>query len=49
MAPFVVDVKEILIRPQTTTIDPIMTITKDGIQVNFIDVQVYKYVKLSKG
>jgi len=45
MAPFVVDVKEILIRPQTTTIDPIMTITKDGIQVNFIDVQVISRVK----
>ncbi len=40
MAPFVTEVQEISIRPQTDTLRPISSITKDGIQNRFNEVQV---------
>ena len=39
-APFVTDVFEVAIRPTTDTLDPIQSVTKDGIQNTFNDVQV---------
>jgi len=46
MMPFLVDVEEIQIRPQTDTLSPITAVTKDGIQNTFIDVQVISRVKV---
>ena len=40
MTPFIVDVQEIMIRPQTDTLRPITTVTKDGIENTFNDIQV---------
>lgn len=34
MTPFIVDVEQIQIRPQTDTLKPVVSITKDGIQVD---------------
>ena len=48
MAPLVVTVQEIQIRPQTDTLRPIVSITKDGIQNTFNDVQVISRVKVDK-
>lgn len=48
MSPFVVDVEEVQIRPQTDTLDPITAITKDGIQNTFLDVQVISRVKVAQ-
>ena len=48
MAPFVTDVRDIQIRPQTDTLPPLVSITKDGIQNTFNDVQVISRVKVDQ-
>eukprot|EP00088_Acartia_fossae_P011034 TRINITY_DN15522_c0_g1_i1.p1 TRINITY_DN15522_c0_g1~~TRINITY_DN15522_c0_g1_i1.p1 ORF type:complete len:328 (-),score=110.09 TRINITY_DN15522_c0_g1_i1:369-1352(-) len=48
MSPFVVDVQEVMIRPQTDTLPPISAITKDGIQNTFNDVQVISRIKVKQ-
>ena len=48
MTPFVVDVHMIAIRPQTDTLDPIICVTRDGIQNTFADVQVISRVEFDK-
>ena len=40
MAPFVTEVREISVRPHTDTLKLISSITKDGIENRFIEVQV---------
>jgi regulator of protease activity HflC (stomatin/prohibitin superfamily) len=39
-APFVTEVAEVTIRPQTETLQPVTAVTKDGIQNTFNDIQV---------
>ena len=39
-APFVTDVKEVSVRPQTDTLPSFNTVTRDGIQSTFNEVQV---------
>jgi len=46
--PFVTDIKEITIRPVTSTMDQIRTITKDGIGNTFSNIQVLSDVKTEK-
>ena len=41
-APFVTVVEEIVVRPTTDVLDPIESITKDGIKNTFNDVQVIR-------
>ena len=41
-APFVEVVEEIVVRPTTDVLDPIESITKDGIKNTFHDVQVIR-------
>ena len=48
MTPFVVDVFEIQIRPQTDTLNPMQSVTKDGIQNTFKDVQVITRIRVDK-
>jgi len=48
MTPFVVDVFEIQIRPQTDILDPMRSVTKDGIQNTFTDVQVITRIRVEK-
>jgi len=48
MTPFVVDVFEIQIRPQTDTLNPMRSVTKDGIQNTFKDVQVITRIRVDK-
>jgi len=48
MTPFIVDVTEVQIRPQTDTLKPVVSITKDGIQNSFLDVQVISRVKVDQ-
>ena len=48
MAPFIVEVVEITIRPETDSLDPITSITKDGITNTFNDVQVITSIKMDK-
>jgi regulator of protease activity HflC (stomatin/prohibitin superfamily) len=45
--PFITDIERIQIRPRTDTLPPITTVTKDGIQNKFHDVQVISDVKSS--
>ncbi len=40
MAPFVTEVREVSVRPQTDTLRPVSSITRDGIQNKFNEVQV---------
>ena len=42
--PFVTTIEEITIRPQTETLEPISTVTKDGIQNTFHNIQVLSNV-----
>ena len=44
-APFVTTVYQIVVRPETDTMEPITSVTKDGITNTFHDVQV---IQLSK-
>ena len=44
-APFVTTVFQIVVRPETDTMEPITSVTKDGITNTFNDVQV---IQLSK-
>ena len=46
--PFVTDIKEITIRPVTSTMNQIRTITKDGIGNTFSNIQVLSDVKTEK-
>ena len=48
MTPFIVDVKEITIRPETTTLIPMASTTKDGIKNTFNEVQVITSLKMDK-
>jgi len=48
MTPFIVDVYEIQIRPQTDTLKPMRSVTKDGIQNTFKDVQVITRIRVDK-
>jgi len=48
MTPFITDVVEITIRPETDTLDSLSSITKDGIQNTFNDVQVITSIKMTK-
>jgi len=48
MTPFVVDVFEIQIRPQTDTMESMQSVTKDGIQNTFTDVQVITRIRVDK-
>ena len=43
-APFVTVVEEIVVRPTTDVLDPIESITKDGIKNTFNDVQFFIHV-----
>ena len=43
--PFVTDIEEIKIRPQSVNLEPIKTVTRDGIENNFYNVQVLFNVK----
>ena len=43
--PFVTVIEEVTIRPQTETLDPISTVTKDGIQNTFHSIQVLSNVE----
>ena len=43
--PFITDIERIKIRPRTDTLPPITTVTKDGIQNTFNNVQVISDVK----
>ena len=42
-APFVTTVYQIVVRPETDTMETIISITKDGIQNTFNDVQVTNF------
>ena len=44
--PFVTTIEEITIRPQTETLEPISTVTKDGIQNTFHNIQVLSNVEI---
>ena len=46
MTPFIVDVVEIKIRPETDVLDSIVSTTKDGIQNTFNDIQVITSIKM---
>ena len=46
MAPFIVEVVEIKIRPETDVLTPTSAITKDGIQNTFNDIQVITSIKM---
>jgi len=48
MTPFVVDVYEIQIRPQTDVLEPMQSVTKDGIQNSFKEVQVITRIREDK-
>ena len=48
MTPFITDVVEITIRPETDSLDSLSSITKDGIQNTFNDVQVITSIKMTK-
>lgn len=48
MIPFVVDVYEVQVRPETDTLEPMRSTTKDGIQNTFNDVQVISRIKVEK-
>jgi len=48
MQPFVSDYEEIKIRPHTDTLDPIVSVTKDGIQNTFKDIQIITRIKMDK-
>ena len=39
-APFITDFVQVTVRPQTSILEPISAITKDGVQNTFNDVQV---------
>ena len=43
-APFVTTVYQIVVRPETDTMESIISITKDGIQNTFNDVQVINFL-----
>ena len=45
---FVTEVKQITIRPVTSTLTSITTVTKDGIAITFDDLQVISSVSLGK-
>merc|ERR1712209_150372 len=46
--PFITDIQRIKIRPRTDTMNPIKTVTKDGIQNTFNNVQVISEVNSAK-
>ena len=46
--PFITDIQRIKIRPRTDTMDPIKTVTKDGIQNTFNNVQIISEVNSAK-
>jgi len=48
MTPFIVEVVEIKIRPETENLDSMTSITKDGIQNTFNEVQVITSIKMDK-
>merc|ERR1739848_455168 len=48
MAPFITELKEITIRPQTETMEDVKTVTKDGIEIIFHDIQVLTSVEVSQ-
>merc|ERR1711892_1489472 len=48
MTPFAVDVFEIQIRPQTDTLKSMRSVTKDGIENTFKDVQVITRIRVDK-
>jgi len=48
MTPFIVDVREITIRPETQTLIPMTSVTKDGITNTFNEVQVITSLKMDK-
>ena len=43
-APFVTTVYQIVVRPETDTMESIISITKDGIQNTFNDIQVTNFL-----
>ena len=45
MAPFVTEVKEVSVRPHTDTLAPVISVTKDGIENRFNEVQVRYILK----
>jgi len=48
MAPFITELKEITIRPQTETMADVKTVTRDGIEIVFHDIQVLSSVEISQ-
>ena len=48
MAPFITDVHQVYIRSETATLNRIVSVTKDGIQNTFDDIQVITSVKEKK-
>merc|ERR1719402_356587 len=48
LQPFVVDYVEVKIRPQTDTLEPIKSITKDGIENSFKGIQVISRIKVEQ-
>ena len=48
MAPFITELKEITIRPQTETMADAKTVTRDGIEIVFHDIQVLSSVEISQ-
>ena len=45
--PFVTEIEEIVIRPQTETLESISTVTRDGIQNTFHNIQVLSNVEIN--
>merc|ERR1712228_993577 len=48
MAPFITELREIKIRPQTETMADVKTVTRDGIEITFHEIQVLSSVELSQ-
>jgi len=48
MAPFITSVKQVKIRPETSTLSHMEAITQDGIQISFQEVQVISRVRQDK-
>jgi len=47
-APFISELKEITIRPTTETMEDIKTVTRDGIEIVFHDIQIISNVEVSQ-